>query len=98
MCTSVTHYTKVHDPLSQGAPGSDGPPGRDGAAGVKVRDTNMNLLLPKYTNSHHSHHLVIVCRESEVTLAPLAPLELQVPRVLLDLSDPSESRETEERL
>lgn len=54
MCTSVTHVNKIHDPVSQGATGSDGPPGRDGAAGVKVRDTNLNLLLLKYTNSHHS--------------------------------------------
>lgn len=45
---------KVLDPVSQGAPGSDGPPGRDGAAGVKVRDANLNLLQLEYTNSHHS--------------------------------------------
>lgn len=41
---------------------------------------------------------MFICRESEVTPAPLAPLELRVSLVLLDLPDPSESRETEERL
>lgn len=45
-----------------------------------------------------NHHLVFICRENEVTPAPRAPLELRVPLVLPALSDPSESRETEERL
>ena len=38
------------------------------------------------------------CRESEVTPVPLAPPELPVPLVPQDLSDPSASRETEERV
>lgn len=44
------------------------------------------------------HCLVSSCRESEVTPVLLALLELPVPPVPLDLSDPSASRETEERV
>lgn len=45
-----------------------------------------------------THNLAFIRRESEATPAPPVPLELPVPLALLGLSDPSESRETEERL
>lgn len=88
------------DLLSQGTPGSDGPPGRDGAVGVKVRLVPDRSVLQTLLLSFVLNFFFFLqfFRENVVILVLPVPLELLVPLVPPDQSDPSASRETEESL